>query len=234
MRPTSRLRSFPLLAVAAACALATSPAQATAPRAVLPCVEVAGVQIACPTPPTTPPATTPPAVSPDPTATNPKPTKAKGCANATLRPTSQNLAKINKATLCLVNRERTKRKRRALNRQSRLNRAAGIFAKQLVADRFFDHTAPDGTTMLSRIKRTGYLKGRWRRWSVGENIAYGTGQLATPKAIVAAWMKSPGHRKNILQTRYRQIGLGVTLGTPDEGGGSAGATYVHDFGQRVR
>lgn len=171
------------------------------------------------------PAPQPPATSKD---------KSNGCANATLSPSVRNLAQINTATLCLVNRERTKRGRHALKRQPSLNRGARAFARHLVAERFFDHTAPDGTTMLTRIQRTGYLKGRWRRWSVGENIAYGTGQLATPKAVVAAWMKSPGHRKNLLQKRFRQVGLGATLGDPDDGPDALGATYVNDFGQRVR
>lgn len=240
MRPTI-LRSLPLLAVLAAGAVAPGAATAATapttphPRAVLLCIDLAGVQIGCPPrPPGTAPAPAP-APTPQPPAKTKKPKKkSKGCANATLSPSRGNLARINKATLCLVNRERTKRGRRALKRHSRLRRAARTFATQLVAERFFDHTAPDGTTMLTRIRHTGYLKGRWRRWSVGENIAYGTGQLATPKAIVAAWMKSPGHRRNILRKRFRQIGLGVTPGDPGDGPDGPGATYVNDFGQRVR
>lgn len=85
--------------------------------------------------------------------------------------------------------------------------------------------------MLERIKATSYLTGPLQRWSVGENIAYGTGTLGTPKAIVDAWMHSPGHRANILDRSFREIGLGVRLGSPV---GSDGATYVHNFGRRER
>jgi uncharacterized protein YkwD len=153
------------------------------------------------------------------------------CANAALRPDVGTLTKVNVATLCLVNKERTKRRLTRLRLQPTLDAAADRFAKQLVVEGFFDHTAPDGTTMLDRIKATTYLKGPLRRWSVGENIAYGTGSLSTPQSIVKAWMRSPGHRANILDPSFREIGLGVSLGSPD---GPDGATYVHDFGRRER
>jgi uncharacterized protein YkwD len=154
---------------------------------------------------------------------------AKTCANASLVPNAGNLKKVNKAALCLVNRERSKRHLPPLKQQAALNRTATRYAKRLVAERFFDHTAPDGTTLVKRIRTAGYLKGNPRRWWVSENIAYGPGNVGTPTLIVKAWMKSDDHRANILQRRFRDIGLGVTLGSPD---GSRGATYVHDFGRR--
>jgi len=156
---------------------------------------------------------------------------AAGCPGATLLPSAGNLAKVNGATLCLVNRERTKRGLPRLRRQAALDRAAMGFAKRLVADAFFDHTAPDGTSLLDRVKITSYLKGGVQGWSVGENIAYGSGALATAKAIVGSWMDSSGHRANILRAGFREIGLGVALGSP---AGPEGATYVHDFGRRDR
>lgn len=222
---TSRARH---LATALACALlsATAPALASddarAATATPPCVDLAGVvTISCPS-------VALPAV---PKPAPPKPRKARGCANATALPTAGNLRAVNAATLCLVNRERTKRRLVPLRRQPTLGRAATRFAGQLVRGRFFDHTAPDGTTMVDRVKAAGYLRGALHRWWVGENIAYGTGTLGTPKEIVASWMRSPGHRANILQRRFREIGLGVSVGSPD---GPAGATYVHDFGRRIR
>jgi uncharacterized protein YkwD len=166
------------------------------------------------------------AASPAPAARIPRP-----CANVSLRPDATNLAKINTATLCLVNHERVRRHLPPLRRSTALSQAATRFAKRLVTDCFFDHTTPDGATMLDRFKATSYLKGRLRRWVVGENIAYGTGHVSTPGAIVKAWMKSPGHRVNILRRSYHDLGVGVSLGSPS---GQAGATYVHDFGRRDR
>jgi uncharacterized protein YkwD len=90
--------------------------------------------------------------------------------------------------------------------------------------------APDGQTLLDRINLTSYLKLRPRAWWLGENIAYGTQEQGQPIHIVTAWMRSPGHRRNILNARYRNIGIGVTHGTPLT---DYGATYVTDFGRRV-
>lgn len=217
------LRLAPALAAAALISAPAPASASTSQAAALPCVDVAGVvTVNCPAPD---PAT--PVVKPKPT---PKP-KAKGCTGATLLPAADNLAKLDRATLCLLNRERTKRHLVALKRQPTLDGAATRFAAQLVQERFFDHTAPDGTTMVDRVRATTYLTGRLRRWSLGENIAYGTGALGTPQSIVTSWMKSAGHRTNILDPAFREIGLGVALGSPD---GPTGATYVNDFGRRDR
>ena len=67
-------------------------------------------------------------------------------------------------------------------------------------------------------------------WTIGENIAWGSGALATPRAIVNGWMHSPGHRANILRASFRDIGIGIRLGAPGPGL-SGGATYVTDFGR---
>ena len=48
---------------------------------------------------------------------------------------------------------------------------------------------------------------------IGENLAWGTLQLSTPQAIVAAWIASPGHLANILEAQYRETGIGVSPGS---------------------
>jgi uncharacterized protein YkwD len=133
-----------------------------------------------------------------------------------------------RATLCLLNAERTRRHLRALRLNPELSAAARGHSRAMVAKHFFSHTSPDGTTFVDRIRRSGYLDGA-RAWSVGENIAYGSGRLSTPRAIAAAWMRSPGHRANILSSSYRSIGIGIASGTP---GGDSGGTYTTDFGRR--
>jgi uncharacterized protein YkwD len=99
----------------------------------------------------------------------------------------------------------------------------------MVADGFFDHDTPGGGDMTARILDTGYANGRG--WSLGENIAYGTGELATAAEIHGAWMRSSGHRANILRRQFREIGIGIALGVPDAGA-DGGATYTADFGIR--
>ena len=50
--------------------------------------------------------------------------------------------------------------------------------------------------------------------------------------MVAAWMRSPSHRRNMLSARFRQLGVGIAIGTPAQGA-EAGATYATEFGVRV-
>ena len=98
----------------------------------------------------------------------------------------------------------------------------------MVEHLYFSHDGRDGSQPAERIRASGYLSsgGGWR---IGENLAWGTGELASPKAIMAAWMGSPGHRANILQPAYREIGFGVLAGNPSSRGGG-GATFVTEFG----
>jgi uncharacterized protein YkwD len=94
--------------------------------------------------------------------------------------------------------------------------------------RFFSHNSPGGASFVDRIRSTGYLSGA-RSWTVGENIAYGTGRRSTPRSIGRAWMNSPPHRANILSSSYRAIGIGIVARTPT---GGRGGIYTTDFGRR--
>ncbi len=133
-----------------------------------------------------------------------------------------------RATLCVLNAERARRHLRLLALNRKLSAAARGHSRAMVEQHFFSHTSLDGTSFVDRIRRTGYLEGA-RGWSVGENIAYGSGRLSTPRAIATAWMHSPGHRANILSTSYESIGIGIAAGTPV---GGDGGTYTTDFGRR--
>lgn len=155
-----------------------------------------------------------------------------GCANAGTALTAGNAKLIRHATLCLLNTERARRGLGRLRSNSRLRTAALRHSSHMASAKFFDHTSPAGTSMTDRIRRAGYLRGSGG-WSIGENIAWGTGSLATPRAIVRAWMRSPGHRANVLTPGFREIGIGVASGAPVRIGASAGgATYTTDFGTR--
>jgi hypothetical protein len=103
-------------------------------------------------------------------------------------------------------------------------------ADRMVGERFFSHETPDGKTVVDRIEPTGYLP-RNDDWVVGENLAWGSGALSTPQAIVNGWMNSPGHRANVLASDYKEIGLAAVLGSPlpDQEGGTV---YVNNFGAR--
>jgi uncharacterized protein YkwD len=130
------------------------------------------------------------------------------------------------ATLCLLNEQRADHGLKAFSESTTLDRAADDYAADMVKRRFFDHVSPGGGTMMDRIKAAGWVASG--SWSAGENIAWGSGSLATPASIVNGWMRSAGHRANILNGRFTQIGIGVAAGAP-QGGVRGGGTYVTDF-----
>jgi len=159
-------------------------------------------------------------------------TAATSCANADLLPTTANLAKVRTATFCLLNAERTRRGLPKLARNAKLEAAGNDFAREMVKRKFFDHVSPSGSDPTKRIKATGYVDGT-RSWSIGENIAWGNGPLATARQTVKGWMHSPGHKANILSRDFKEIGIGIAAGAPRRGTARA-ATYCTDFGKRIK
>jgi uncharacterized protein YkwD len=135
---------------------------------------------------------------------------------------------VRTTTVCLLNAERQARGLAPLRADRRLARAAGSHSRDMVAHRYFAHDSRSGVPFSARIAATGWMQGR-DTWSVGENLAWGGGRAAAPGAIVAAWMASSVHRRNILAPRFRTIGVGVAASLPIAAGGT-GATYTTDFG----
>jgi uncharacterized protein YkwD len=160
------------------------------------------------------------------------------CQNAGLRPTRTNSSLIRAATLCLINRERRRAGERPLRPNRRLRRAAQAHTESMAFGNYFEHVGPGGSgggTPLARMRAVGYISSSRVGYEVGENIAWGTLGLATPRAIVAAWMASPPHRANILDRRYRETGIGVLPHPPASlADGQPGAIYTQDFGVIIR
>jgi uncharacterized protein YkwD len=156
------------------------------------------------------------------------------CPNAQLRPTGQDLTQIDTATLCLVNRERLAHGEVALKPNARLALAAQGHSADMAAGDYFEHDGRHGDTPLSRMRASGYIFSSRIGYAVGENIAWATLGLATPTAIVASWMASPGHRANILDATFRETGVGVSPHPlASLAGGQAGAIYTQDFGRII-
>jgi uncharacterized protein YkwD len=153
------------------------------------------------------------------------PAAASACEGQNAEPTEISLEASSRATFCLVNKERTTRGIRKLRRNKRLDLASVRHARSMAARDFFAHG-----NFVGRIRSANYLRGA-RGWRLGENIAWGSGSLGTPAEIVDAWMHSSGHRANILNRGFREIGIGIARGTPNRSFGD-GATYVTDFGTR--
>ena len=115
-----------------------------------------------------------------------------------------------------------------LRADSRLARAASAHSRDMVAHHYFAHESRTGARPSRRVARTGWMRGR-RHWKVGENLAWGTLGRARPAAIVAAWLRSPPHRRIMLDPAYRVVGVGVARGNPIDDA-ARGRTYTADFG----
>jgi uncharacterized protein YkwD len=165
-------------------------------------------------------------------AVAPGASEARSCPGANTVPSALGAGAANHTTLCLLNAQRRAHGLNKLHANGRLHHAAAGYAQLMARRNFFSHVSPSGSTPLSRIKHARYLAGA-RSWTIGENLAWATGSLATPRATVRAWMNSPGHRANILNASFREIGIGVAKGAPVPVGAAArGATYATDFGRR--
>jgi uncharacterized protein YkwD len=160
---------------------------------------------------------------------------ATPCQNAQLLPESGNLPLIREAVLCLVNTERAQNGEEPLVPNVELERAAESHGQEMIAVNYFEHVSPSGETPVGRIKTTGYIPSGEVGYVIGENLAWGTLSLATPQAIVNAWIASPGHLANILETKYRETGINVVPEVPASlSEGSTGATYTQEFGVIIR
>jgi uncharacterized protein YkwD len=156
------------------------------------------------------------------------------CQDGDLKPTPEDLERIRAATLCLVNRERSTRGLNVLRNDPQLQQAAQGHTDSMAGGDYFDHAGPGGQTPLDRLRATGYIYSSRLGYVIGENIAWGTGTLSTPSAIVAAWMGSPGHRANILDPRYRDTAVGVSARPPRSlAHGQGGGLYTQDFGRII-
>jgi uncharacterized protein YkwD len=156
---------------------------------------------------------------------------ATPCENTELTPNPGNLEAIDAATLCLVNQERARNGELPLRPNAQLEQAAQGHSEEMVEDDYFAHVAPSGLTPVARVEETGYLPNQQVGYTLGENIAWGTLQLSTPAAIVAAWIASPEHLANILFSAYRDTAIGVAPEAPASlAEGQPGAVYSQEFG----
>ncbi|MFD0687218.1 CAP domain-containing protein [Actinomadura fibrosa] len=147
--------------------------------------------------------------------TTPKPSTGTGSGGQSTTPTGGGTAG---QVIALTNAERAKHGCGPLTLDAKLQSAAQAHSADMVARNFFDHTNPSGKDPGDRITAAGY------RWSTyGENIAAGQ---QTPASVMSSWMNSPGHRANILNCKFKNIGVGVA-----KKGNSP--YWTQDFGTRL-
>lgn len=157
--------------------------------------------------------------------------RAGACPDAGLQPNAQDLDRIRAAVLCLVNQERAAHGESELRADEHLQQAAQAHTESMVSGNYFEHVGPAGETPVARMRASGYIYSSQVGFEVGENLAWGTLWESSPRAIVASWMASQGHRENILDPHYRDTGVGVSPHPPSAmAHGQAGGIYTQDFG----
>jgi uncharacterized protein YkwD len=156
----------------------------------------------------------------------PSPPTAPAAASAAGREVGD-ATTLRATVLRLHNRSRVRAGVVPLRQKARLREAAQRHAQHMVAAGFFGHTAPDGSGLVDRFVRSGYIRAG-TAFAVGENLWQTEGPV-TPQAAMRSWMRSPRHRANVLEPRFRDIGIAAVAGVPS---GRAGRTYVVVFGVR--
>ena len=95
----------------------------------------------------------------------------------------------------------------------RLNPTLSLAAEDRVGDmmskHYFDHVSPEGVSPFTWVRARGY---RYRM--VGENLALG---YRGASSVVSGWMGSPGHRENILQRGFDEVGIAIADASPQRG-----------------
>lgn len=176
----------------------------------------------------------------DASAAERKPGKAKrrprrkdvnGCRYAGNRPSRFSDRTLERATRCLINRERKLAGRKRVRASRKLRIAATRHAADMVRRRYFSHFSPEGHTQRDRVRAAGYLDGA-SSWTLTEVLAWGYSPAPTPARTVKMWMDSPGHRAAMLHPDVRRVGIAMIAGTP--AGHRRGATWTGNFGHKRR
>jgi len=130
------------------------------------------------------------------------------------------LERVRIEMLVRVNAERAAAGVAPLRRDPRLDDAAQHHAEDMLARSFYNHSSPDGTSPVTRTRKSGYA-GR----IVGENIARGPFAV---QEVVSNWMGSTEHRRNLLLPAFTHLGVGVVVGHNAAMGDTV--IWVQDFG----
>jgi uncharacterized protein YkwD len=133
----------------------------------------------------------------------------QSATTATTAATAQAAPSLATQILGMVNQERRAAGLRPVRLNPLLNASAQAHSQDMAVNDFFGHQGSNGSKIADRIAATGY-----RAFTFGENIAAG---LASPESVMQAWMASPGHRKNILSSNLREMGVGLTVLETDLG-----------------
>jgi uncharacterized protein YkwD len=105
----------------------------------------------------------------------------------------------------LTNADRSAQHIAPVTESKELDAAAQKKAEDMLANQYFAHTSPQGITPWYWLLKSGYIY-----MYAAENLAM---DFYDAQSVEAAWMASPTHRANILNSKYKNIGIGIAQGT---------------------
>ena len=129
---------------------------------------------------------------------------ASGAAAAHRAPAAS-LSPLETSVLADINAFRAGHGLARLRLSRQLSGAARAHSVQMAADGYFAHESADGSAFWQRVQ-TFYSSSPWRFWSVGENLLWSSPD-ATPARALKMWLASPEHRANLMNPRWREIGV---------------------------
>ncbi|WP_272819107.1 CAP domain-containing protein [Scytonema hofmannii] len=103
-----------------------------------------------------------------------------------------------------INKVRVKYGLKPLQNNEKLVQIARRYSREMAEKNFFSHTGANGSTLSQRAQSGGIIY-----WVVGENLFKSTNIRRPVPVAVDGWMKSPGHRENILRPIFKETGVGV-------------------------
>jgi len=115
------------------------------------------------------------------------------------------LSSLESGVLAELNQIRVQHGLQPVKISARLTASAAQHSKEMGADGYFEHNSNDGTAFWKRIGHW-YGSNGFGYWSVGENLLWSSPQV-DPAGAMQLWMNSPEHRANILNARWREIGI---------------------------
>jgi uncharacterized protein YkwD len=150
----------------------------------------------------------------------------KTCSGGTIE-----LNSVEKYMLERHNKARTERGLKALCVHPTLTNAARAHSQEMLDKDYTSHKSFNGETLKQRLERFGYTFDGYSYYWYGENIAWGCGSYG-PERIFKFWMNSSNHRSNILNKKYREVGIGVRTGAYKSC--EMATMYTVDFATRLR
>lgn len=134
---------------------------------------------------------------------------------------------VEEEVIKLTNDARRKSDLAQLTRNAHLDQSALVHTLEMVEHGFISHTGQFGSTLKERVGQAGYMNFR----AIGENLARGQ---QTASEVVQGWLNSPGHRANLLNPIFREIGVAYVLGKIAAPNGQVwqGGYWTQNFGAR--